>query len=233
MAQATAADLTGCSPLATQLLAAGTTGATTYKWYSRRKGVGASFVLFDTRTDTAAFNYTFINLTQIPVEYEVKLEASNSQNCLDSRTFSVTVYPKITTTFSISPDTIGCTPLELTFTNTTASAAANLFEWSIDGGPALSTSAGTFTPAAFINTSPSVTRTYNITLSARNATFGCGQSITKTIYVKPRPKAALSLTANPTDFCSPVAVQFNGGATQGADSLYWNFGNDDRVHRAA
>ena len=219
VAQATAAQTQGCSPFTTQLLAAGTTGATTYKWYSRRKGIGASFVLFDTRSDTAAFNYTFINLTQIPVEYEVQLEASNSLGCQSSTFFTVTVFPKVTPSFTVSPDTIGCSPLAISLINTTSIVGNNNVFWTIDGTPVLSTS------QLLVNNSHFTTKKFTVQLEVVAGI--CSGTATQDVYVKPVPLADFGSVAVPSDLCSPVAIQFNGGGSLGADTLLWRFGGND------
>ena len=55
----------------------------------------------------------------------------------------------------------------------------------------------------------------------------CSGTATQDVYVKPVPLADFGSVAVPSDLCSPVAIQFNGGGSLGADTLLWNFGNGD------
>ena len=176
VAVASANRTAGCTPLTTQLSAKGSTNNLTYKWYSRIANTG-NFALFATRTDTTAFAYNLTNNTAATVNYEIKMEASNSAGCVSSDIFTITVYPAIQAAFSISPDTIGCSPLTTTLTN--ASTGNNIVStrWQVNNEPTIFASSFTRT---FTNASSSVTKIYDVNLQVTSSS-GCTDSVRRKI----------------------------------------------------
>lgn len=193
----------GCSPLPVNFTDL-STGATTYSW---NFGDGANSTL---QNPTHTFTTSSLALDS----FLVTLISHSIHGCTDTMTKRVYVFPKVTAGFT--SDTLGCSPLNVSFANSTA--GANTYTWNYgDGSP---TSASTNTTHIYVNTS-TVVNTYTATLFAYNS-FGCGDTAQQKITVLPKPTA--SFTLNTTSGCTPLPVSFTDLST-GATLYSWNFGD--------
>ncbi len=137
--------------------------------------------------------------------------------CLSSDTFSVTIEPKPTASFSADINA-GCHPLFVNFNNN--STLANQFLWNFGNG----NSSTIENPSQiFTNTSNTSDSTYSIELIAIN-NFGCSDTTDQNIVVHFLPKA--NYTSNATLTCAPLQVQFNNTSVGGVNFI-WDFGNGD------
>lgn len=145
--------------------------------------------------------------------YSVKLITS-SAFCTDSLQQNITINIKPTADFIPTP-TVGCPPLPVTFSNTSANALNYL--WKYSGISATSTAT---TPSfSFSNTTQNFLN-YTVTLIAGAGT--CFDSTKKVISVRPKPVP--SFTSNTITGCSPLVTTFTN-TSLGIQSSQWNFGD--------
>jgi PKD repeat protein len=183
-------------------------GATRYFW---EYGDGASGYA----TNISAHLYT--NLTTAPVVHTVKLTTTSFYNCVDVKTFDITVMPVPIPQFTAVPLTqvFNAAGNPVTFTNTTNPGTWNWL-WKF-GDNATST---------VMNPVHSYTNvgTYSITLIASNA--NCSDSVRHSVSVVP-PAPVASFDSIPSG-CSPLYVNINNTSlnTNVPGTTYqWDFGD--------
>jgi PKD repeat protein len=125
-------------------------------------------------------------------------------------------YAQLRADFTVDK-TGGCTPLSVSFTNTTSGASANaVYKWDFGNG----NSAAITNPAAiFINE-----QTYTVTLTVDDG----GQTSTKTQTITVYKKPTVDFTANTVKDCSPAPITFTSNSSAGSGSIasyYWDFGD--------
>lgn len=140
--------------------------------------------------------------------YVVTLSASN--NC-STKTITKTVNTAPTAGFSASPTT-GCATLFVSFTNE-SSSNATAFQWLFPGGNPSSSSLAN--PIVFYNTAG----TYNVTLTAINASGNAVETKTSYIQVKTTPIPGFNFSSN------GLVVTFTNTSSN-ATSYSWNFGDN-------
>lgn len=130
--------------------------------------------------------------------------------CLNRDTLVAIVYPLPVPNFSYNA--IACANAAETFTNTTT--LGNTYAWDFgDGGSAsASNPSHTYTSTGF----------FDVQLIA-TSTFGCVDSVTKSIEVREPPVS--DFTLSPDSSCAPVVVGFTNNSTGIAASYSWSFGN--------
>ncbi len=181
---------------------------------------------FDKTGNLTSISYE--NLTDNTIQKALKLKVVNIQGCADSMTRIIDVYPKVTANFTY--DSVGCTPFNPKFKNT-SSKSATLFEWTFgDGGSSpLKNPVKTF----INNTENDII--YPVKLIAISE-HRCKDSITKNVKIAHRPIARISV--DNILGCPPMEVNiYNTTLTSG--SVYnWDFGdgttttvNDKRSYR--
>lgn len=170
-----------------------------------------------TSTD-AEPEFTYENLTGSVRTYTITLTALNSYNCNDTFTFPLQVAPKPVVRASAAP-IAGCSPLDVSFTNTTTGATS--YSWHFSDDNSLSNE---FAPQkTFINSNLFVTA-YPVKLLAENQ-FGCIDSteIQITVY----PGVVMDLNVVPGEGCHPLQAELT--ATPGAMSYTWNTGDGNQI----
>jgi PKD repeat protein len=167
--------------------------------------------------DSLHFNHLFDHNQPDPVIYNVQLLVTNAQGCRDSLIRPMTIFPKIDAAF-IPSVLEGCSPMEVFFSNNSTGATQYRWEFGDGGSSTLDSLAHTFT-----NTSFSSDTIFDVWLFAESP-YGCRDSLLTPLTVYPRVKA--DFTVPDADGCSPFFVSINN-YSQGADSLYWNFGDGD------
>ncbi len=202
-AQASTADTVGCSPFTSTFVNA-STGATSYLWN-----------FGDNTTSTQANpSHTYQN----GGSYTVKLIAYNANGCSDTTVFNYPIHvlqsPNASFTSSVNS---GCSPLAVSFTNTSIDTSNATYAWNF--GNTLTTSTWN---ASTIYTDSSV---FNTSLIVTNAN-GCSDTATKNITVHLAPTAIASTTD--TIGCSPFTATFANNSVY-ATSYDWNFG-DNTAH---
>jgi PKD repeat protein len=140
--------------------------------------------------------------------YSVKLVLTSVNNCRDSITKTVTVFPRPSVSFTASPDPI-CRGGLMSFTNTTTNGAT--YSWTFGNG---NTSTST-SPTNIYN----VAGNYTVKLVSVS-TNGCRDSLSKTVTVWPRPVASFKVN----DGCTGDALSFATNSA-GAVGHEWTFGD--------
>ncbi len=135
-------------------------------------------------------------------------------HCSDTIVDSVSVETKPTAIFTVN-DTIGCSPLLVSTTN--SSIGATSYSWDFGNGYGSNQMNSTL---SYLN-SDTVDTNYTLTLVA-STTFGCLDTVTLPITVYGGPNS--SFTSNSIPECGPVAVHFQNTST-GTVSYLWDFGD--------
>ena len=158
--------------------------------------------------------HSFTNTALTKDSFNVQLIVSNTFGCKDTTTKYVSVLPKVKASFTC--DTIGCSPLKVTFINSTQ--GANGYTWSF--GDVVTTSTSTNPVHTYTNASGAI-KTYTAQLIGNNS-FNCADTVTQKITIYPKPAASFSLT--PDSGCTPVTPVFTNNSV-GATSVSWSFGD--------
>ena len=200
-------EIVGCSPF-TALIENSSLGAQTYDWdYD------------DGNTDNisdAEFNHLFENISSSTTTFNIELNVLNVFGCSDTASQVVTVYPNVVADFY--SDSIGCSPLEIDFINT--SDGAETYYWTFGDD---ATSGEYHTAHTFTNNDVS-TVNYTVTLDIESE-FGCTSSKSRTIQVLGRPVAQFTATPSYQLFPS-TTIQINN-QTSGSWAYNWDFGNGE------
>lgn len=165
-------------------------------------------------TATNATN-TYSNAGITNAVYIVTLTASTAAGCSDTKTTSVTVFPKPTASFTVSAPA-GCSPIAATFTNNSTGAIS--FNWDF-GDASTSTSTTSVLSHTYIN-STLLIQTYTVQLTATSSN-GCKDSTTLSVTAYPKP--IFNFTMVPNSGCSPLSINFP--PVLGAVTYQWDFGD--------
>ena len=111
----------------------------------------------------------------------------------------------------------GCSPLLVSFSNTTIGASANVtYKWDFgNGNSSTKKDAG----ATYFDE-----KTYTVTLTATDGGQTSSKTMTITVYKKP----VVNFSASPAKGCSPLPVAFTSSSTAGDGSIasyFWDFGD--------
>lgn len=150
--------------------------------------------------------------------YSVILSVATA-NCNGKDTIPITINPDPVAQFTPVPAN-GCTPLPVTFTNTSTGAISYI--WSFGNGAASSTAAN---PSYTYTNNTANDSTYTATLIAENI-FGCKDTVTQPVTVYHGAQAGF--TSNAVPACSPLPVQFSNTSV-GATSYSWSFGDGSAI----
>ncbi len=192
----------GCSPLNINFPLV--LGAVSYTW---DYGDGSSL------SNVANPSHTFTNSTISDLTYTVQLIASNAFSCIDTTYGYPVVYSNPLSNFAFT-QTVGCSPLAVSFTNTSVSASTYLWKF---GDGTTSTSPNSF--HTYSNSSNVSNQSYSCTLIAINSN-GCKDSIIQPILVYYNSKADFTVD---TPSCSPKTLTFIN-TSLGAINFNWDFG---------
>ena len=165
----------------------------------------------------------FTNTLTINKSYTISLLAQTGLGCADTKTASVTVFPKPTASFTLNA-LAGCSPVVATFSNTSAGASSYLWNFGDN------TSSGTPSSVlshTYVNTTLLI-QTYTAQLVATSSN-GCKDSTTLGVTVYPRP--IFNFTMVPNSGCSPLNVNFP--PVLGAVNYQWNFGDGSPLNFGA
>lgn len=177
---------------------------------------------FGNGTTSTSFNpiITFAGPAANDTTYTIRLVVTSPGTCKDTTYGNVTVMPLPDASFAaVTP---GCTPLPVTFNNTTQRGVK--FEWDFGDGTIDSVNNPNKT---FINTIQLSNSTFLVTLRAYSD-FGCLDTAKRNVLVYPLPVAAF--TTNVPDGCGPLSINFNNqSASDFAGSVgityNWTFSN--------
>ena len=150
-----------------------------------------------------------------PGSYQIVLDV-DVLGCASSDTVDIEANPLPIPTFTTLPND-GCTPLDVTFTNTSPNNPGDVFDWDFGNG-------NTFTgqnPANETYIALSNDSIYTVQLVITSAD-GCVDSIDQTITVHPLPIA--DYTPVPDTACAGDPIAFLNNST-GALTYEWDFGD--------
>ena len=195
-----------CSPGYATLYA--NPGYVSYEWYY---GDGVSEI-----TSSNQVQHFYSNTSGSPEEYNLWVRAISPLGCVDTSFTDLVVMPTPDANFSTDISSI-CGSYNLELINT--SSGASMYVW--DFGDGMIDTVFDLQPIYhyYVNNSNAPT-TFYITLYAYNS-YGCSDSITRTLLVYPEIKADFVCD---TLGCSPFTVQFDN-LTNGAVSYVWDFGD--------
>jgi len=211
----TLSDTVGCGPLTVSFN--NTTPEQSFFTYYWTFGNGQTSTLAQPGPVTFATNPTFGDTV-----YTVTLGViSQCDTIKTTGTIRVKSKPKALFTPNIS---VGCSPMTVIFTNTSA-GIGNSYTWHFgDGTAPLSSSGGNVTHTFYTG----VQDTFYVKLVAVN---GCGKdSITYAIVASPN-QVVLDFAINGNQFsgCAPHTVKFINNSS-GASSFTWNFGDGNTLN---
>jgi PKD repeat protein len=195
----TTTDTSGCTPHAVTFIN-NTTNANSYQWNFGNGGTSTSI------NPTYTYNTGGI--------YTVTLIATNTAGCRDTFTLPYPIIAKQSprARFNMSPAT-GCSPLSVSFTNTSANTSGATYNWNLGNGNNATT---TNTSTIYADSG-----TYAVTLWVTNSN-GCADDTVRNVRVNLSP-TALAAT-NDTAGCHPYSVSFTNSSIN-ATSYQWSFGD--------
>jgi PKD repeat protein len=195
---------TACSP-APIVITNNSTNADSYTW---SYGDGSSDNIAD-----STHVHVFQTPLSVQVNYTITLTATTDAGCVSTTTAPFTLYPLITTDFSVNAS--GCTPVQAFFAN--QSTGANSYAWDFGDG---STSTLPL-PNHVFNNETAAPIDYTITMIGTSS-YGCSDTSSTTITVNPKPHALFTLDA--TNGCGPVDATLTNMSTN-AVSYSWVYGD--------
>jgi gliding motility-associated-like protein len=205
--QFSSSPLDGCAPLLVDFVNT-STDAVTSLW---KFGDGNELSM----SGTPSASHSFENNAFTTEAYTTRLIVENSYACKDSSQQIIRVYPLVTAQISDGED--GCSPLDVSFSNT--STGANSFYWDYGDG---NNSNGFLGKNIFTNfTNQDIT--YQVSLTASSA-FGCQSTdqTSVTVFRTPQPKFVVS----PVEQQMPQSTVTLNNQTTGNNWTYlWDFGD--------
>jgi len=169
-----------------------------------------------TTSNAAVPEHTYENTGNQTETYTITLLGISPFGCVDSASDIIEVDPQPTAAFTASVLS-GCSPLQVNFSNLSASASG--YNWEYGDGLS-STNANAVHSHTFSNTSGSV-QTYTVVLTALSPQ-GCSDTFEIDITVYPEVVANFT---GPNQACASQSIELFNNSTSGAQSL-WDFGND-------
>lgn len=199
---------TACAPFAIQIQNTSPVNLhLRYDWYADNNFIGSA---------QAFPGYTIPGAGQ---SVTIKLVAISAFGCKDDSLSHVFATKPIANPSFTASDTVGCGPLTVSFTNTTAQQTAFTYFW--DFGNGVTSSLAQPGPVVF-NPNPNFRDTiYNVRLFA--FTECDTQVFIVPIRVMSKPRAVF--TPDRTTGCSPVTVTFNNLSQGIGMSYFWDFGD--------
>ncbi|MFC1927208.1 PKD domain-containing protein [Chloroflexota bacterium] len=151
----------------------------------------------------------------------VKVTVTDDNGCTGSANVTVTALQGPTADFTSDVSSC-CDPLTVQFTDQSTQGDNPVDTWFWDFGDGSNSTAQ----------NPSHTYddgTYTVTLTVTDS-HGCSDTETKIDYITSNEGPTADFSANVTDCCDPLTVQFTDQSTQGdnpVDTWFWDFGDGD------
>jgi len=162
------------------------------------------------------------NLTNEVKYQNITLHVTSTNGiCFKSVSKQVTIYPEIQAAFTASVTT-GCTPLAVSFTNTSSSNTTDSYRWEFGDGQTESLTTQAPVNHTYMNTTDA-TKAYNMQLVAESP-FGCRDSIKQTFNVAPKLDAQFVVSA--AQGCSPLMVNFTDQSEGDIATWELDYNND-------
>ena len=158
-------------------------------------------------------------LYNTPGKYtDIKLVITDVNGCLDSLTFTDTIYVNAITVDFVANPLSGCLPLEVAFTDQSSNLFANNLQWSWEY---------TNDPNRIDEQNPLYTFTntgyHDVTLTVRDS-WGCSASITRDSVIDVTDPVAAFYTED-TLSCTDHCVTFVNTSAGKGMTYYWDFGD--------
>ena len=196
----------GCMPLTVSFTNNSTLGATSYNWNFGTGAVPATSTLYNPLPVT--YNTAGTSTVTLTV---------NALGCVSTHTENISISPLPVPAFTLTPNN-GCTPLNVSITNTSAVTAGDTYQWDLGNGNTSTLQ----NPPAQIYTAPGLADVvYTVELIVTTAA-GCSATLTQTITVHPLPIA--DFTPLPDTVCANSPVAYLNNSTLG-NTWQWSFGD--------
>jgi PKD repeat protein len=160
----------------------------------------------------------YANNTAVPDTFDITLVATSAFGCEDTSRSSVVVFPKPQAAY-FADVTTGCSPLTVTFQNTSSTADSYLWNYGDGSGSDTSATAHSHVFQSFMN----IPQNYGVSLVAVS-NFGCSDTTQGQVTVYPEVQANFQPEA---EGCSPLPVNFVNQSF-GAVSYVWQFGDGNQ-----
>ena len=148
--------------------------------------------------------FSLSNATDAPISETVTVTALASNGCDASAQIDVEVLPVPDYSFTLAADT-ACSPLQVTLP---VIGDAATFTWDFGDGQTSTATA----PAHTYENNADALASFDVTFEGTNA-FGCSNTATRQVHVKPQPQADFTLSA--VEGCDPLEVTFQNASALG------------------
>ncbi len=195
--------ISGCAPLIGNFRNQ-TPGAGTEIWLYREKGT--ELIIQDGGGAFASF--TFDNKGDTTKVYEVIYQVTDLNNCFNSDTIDMTVFPEVVPVFSVAGESQGCTPHFITFSNdaiSNSSSVIYIWNWG-DGSTNDTTTTESTIDHTFQNFSTVAVSNFNVILTARDFVSGCTDQSSQVVSIFPFVQT--NVQADVQQGCAPLNVNF-------------------------
>lgn len=153
-----------------------------------------------------------------PVTYTIELTVTNPQGCIATISKEIDVMPIVQAGFT-ADITLGCNPVNVTFTNTTS--GANSYNWDFGNGQ----SSDLINPSMTFENYGMTDTTFNVRMMATNI-YTCQDSFFLPIVVHPHVNADFAIEYQRQ--CSVADVTFHNSSLNG-QQYEWSFDGDPLV----
>jgi PKD repeat protein len=203
-----------CSPLQVEIINI-SKGGDEFNW-----DLGDGNLLTTFSPDT--LNHLYENNSDNDTTFYIYLQARNTQGCVDSAQRSVSLFPRVIASFSLSNPNQGCNPLPVTFTNSSKGKDLN-YIWDF-GDKTYSTSLQP--PPKIYQNATAKDTIYNVNLTVMNLA-GCDSSLTRTVEVYSKVTADFAIAR--LDSCSPFKLAVSNYASGGITDFIWKYTPTDSI----
>jgi len=192
-------------------------GVKNYSW-NLGDGTTMAYGSVETKTADTIFYHTYTNSGSTALTRNIRLIVTNSYSCSDTLQRSFVIRPQVLASFSISPDTVGCHPFTVSFTN--SSVNANTYQWTFGDGSSSSSQSVNHTYTNY----GSVDSIRQVRMIATSSYY-CSDTAMARITVKPFITANFVVSTDRG--CSPLQVDITNNSVGGSSivSYNWNFGD--------
>jgi PKD repeat protein len=187
--------------------------ATKYRWTF---GDGSPIQYYS----ASKIKYSYTNRTNAVKIFPIYLETENADGCLSSFKTSVTVKPYLKAGFTTAPDTIGCHPLKVSFTNTSnGNVTDTTYIWNFGDNNSTDDKSPTHVFENFNNPKDTAYTVRMVATSPFNCTDTAWQNITIHPYIK------ASFTVDTVAGCSPLIIKIHNNSDGAIYNYNWDFGD--------
>ena len=188
-------------------------------WRVTGPGVNDAFV-YNTKQN---FEYTFVNNSSSPIDYQVSLTVENSYGCTDTKTETITAYPQLQPAFIVTPRTQILPSSTISITDTSPANNWN-YRWDFgDGNFSTDPNTSSYTYATF--------GVYPVTLEVTDPNSNCIGIYRDTIEIIAIPPV-VDFAYDVPNGCAPLTVTFTNTSQYASPGTYqWDFGDGIGISR--